>query len=77
VLAAEDEENICRCIKEKPDITVAEIRGELNLSPSYSTVERAINGMGYTLNKKSFYASEHDRLRCARKAQRMEGNDKV
>ena len=63
VLTAEDKENIRQCIDEKPDIT------------SYSTVERSINAMGYTLKKKSLYASERDRIRCAGEAQRMEKDD--
>ena len=67
VRTTEDKENIRRCIEEKSDITVEEIREELSLCTSYSTVERAINDMGYTLKKKSLYASERDRLRCAGK----------
>ena len=62
---------------ESPDITIEEIREKLNLSASYSTVERAIDAMGYTLKKKSLYASERDRVRCAGKSQRMEGNHKT
>ena len=75
VLTAEDKENIHQCIDEKPDITIEEIREKLSLSASYSTVERAINAMGYTLKKKSLYASERDRIRCAGEAQRMEKDD--
>ena len=74
VLTTEDKEAIRRCIDEAPDITIEEIREELNLSASYSTVERAIRAVGYTLKKKSLYASERDRLRCAGKTQRMERN---
>lgn len=74
VLTAEDKENIRDCINADPDITIEEIREELNLSASYSTVERAINTMGYTLKKKSLYASERDRVRCAGEAQRVERN---
>ena len=74
VLTTEDKEAIRRCIDEAPDITIEELREELNLSASYSTVERAIRAMGYTLKKKSLYASERDRLRCAGKTQRMERN---
>lgn len=48
VLTAEDREDIRRCIDEKPDITIEEIREQLKLSPSYSAVERAIAAMGYT-----------------------------
>lgn len=73
-LTAEDKENIRDCINADPDITIEEIREELNLSASYSTVERAINTMGYTLKKKSLYASERDRVRCAGEAQRVERN---
>ncbi len=72
VLTAEDKEKIRQCVDEKPDSTVNEIREELGLSASYSTVERAIEDMGYTLKKKSLYASERDRVRCARKAQNLE-----
>ncbi len=52
VLTAEDRERIRQYVEEKPDSTVNEIREELGLSASYSTVERAIKGMGYTLKKK-------------------------
>jgi saccharopine dehydrogenase-like NADP-dependent oxidoreductase len=52
VLTAEDKENIRQCIDEKPDITIEEIPEKLSLSASYSTVERAINVMDYTLKKK-------------------------
>ncbi len=72
VLTAEEKEKICQCVDEKPDSTVNEIREKLGLSASYSTVERVIEEMGYTWKKKSLYASERDRVRCAGKAQRME-----
>ena len=69
VLTAQDKENIRLCIDERPDITIEEIREEMKLCASYSTVERAIEAKGYTLKKKSFYASERDRVRCAEKTQ--------
>ncbi len=68
VLTTGDKEKIRQCVDEKPDITINEIREKLGLSASYSTVERVIEGIGYTLKKKSLYASERDRVRCARKA---------
>lgn len=77
ILTAEDKENIRCCIDENPDITIEEIREKLNLPASYSTVERAIEAMGYTRKKKSLYASERDRVRCAGKAQGMERNHKA
>ena len=45
VLTAEDKENIQHCMDESPDITIEEIREELNLSASYSTVERPENAL--------------------------------
>lgn len=74
VLTAQDKENIQRCIDDKPDITVNEIREKLGISASESTVGRAIRDMGYTFKKKSLYASERDRVRCTAKASGMERN---
>lgn len=70
-LTEEDKENIKQCVDERPDITINEIREKLQLTASYSTVERAVQAMGYTLKKKSLYASERDRVRCGRKAKGM------
>ena len=70
-LTEEDKQNIRQCVEERPDITINEIREKLHLTASYSTVERAIQAMGYTLKKKSLYASERDRVRCGGKAERM------
>ncbi len=74
VLTAQDKENIQRCIDDKPDITVNEIREKLGICASESTVGRAIRDMGYTFKKKSLYASERDRVRCTTKASGMERN---
>lgn len=74
LLSEEDQANIGRCIDEKPDITIEEIREELKLSASYSTVERAIVEMGYSVKKKSLHASEQERPRCAGKTYAMERN---
>ncbi len=70
-LTEEDKQNIRQCVEERPDITIHEIREKLHLTASYSTVERAIQAMGYTLKKKSLYASERDRVRCGGKAKGM------
>ena len=72
-LTEEDKRNIRQCVDERPDITINEIRGKLHLMASYSTVERAVQAMGYTLKKKSLYASERDRVRCGGKAEKMGG----
>ena len=70
-LTGADKQNIRQCVEERPDITINEIREKLQLTASYSTVERAIQAMGYTLKKKSLYASERERVRCGGKAERM------
>lgn len=72
-LTEEDQENIRKSIEEKPDITVGELREQLDLSASPSTVGRAIHEMGYTRKKKSLHASERERLRCEGKKETMEG----
>ncbi len=73
LLTQEDKERIVACIKEAPDITIDELREKLKLNASYSTVERVVNGMGYTYKKKSLHASERERPRCAGEARPMEG----
>lgn len=49
------------------DITIEELRQHLHLKASYSTVERAVRGLGYTIKKKSLHASERERPRCSAK----------
>ena len=68
VLTEENKRDIQQCVEERPDITINEMREKLQLTASYSTVERAVKAMGYTLKKKSLYASERDRVRCGGKA---------
>lgn len=72
-LTEENKKNIRQCVDERPDITINEILEKLHLTASYSTVERAVQAMGYTLKKKSLYASERDRVRCGGKAGKMGG----
>ena len=72
LLSEDDVRNIKAQIEEHNDITIEEIREALNLKASYTTVERAVNGLGYTVKKKSLHASERDRSRCAGKTYIME-----
>ena len=71
-MSEDDVRNIKAQIEEHSDITIEEIREALNLKASYTTVERAVNGLGYTVKKKSLHASERDRSRCAGKTYSME-----
>jgi len=72
ILTAKELEEIRAKIEAQNDITIEEIREALSLKASYSTVERAVNSMGYRVKKKSLYASERDRARCAGKTYRVE-----
>ena len=64
LLSEEDLKRIRDEIQSQNDITIEEIRENLKLTASYSTVERAVRKMGFTIKKKSLHASERDRLRC-------------
>ena len=72
LLSEEDIQNIKTQIEAHNDITIEEIREALNLKASYTTVERAVNGLGYTVKKKSLHASERDRARCTGKTYSVE-----
>lgn len=77
LLREEDCARIRASIEERPDITIEELREKLELNASYSTVERAVNKMGYTCKKKSLHATERERTRCAGETCPMEGKHKV
>lgn len=68
ILTDENLAAIRKLIEDQNDITIDEIRENLHLSASYSTIERAIWSMGFHLKKKSLHASERDRHRCGGKA---------
>ena len=72
ILSKEDIANIQAQIESRNDITIDEIREVLHLSASRPTVERAVLKLGYTVKKKSLYASERDRLRCNGKTHGVE-----
>ena len=67
LLSEEDIRRIQALIEAQNDITIEEIRETLGLKASYTTVERAVRGLGYRLKKKSLHASERDRARCTGK----------
>ena len=77
LLTETDRARIRASIEERPDITIEELREKLELKASYSTVERAINKMGYTYKKKSLHATERERTRCAGETRSMEGKHKA
>lgn len=64
VLSQTDLQNIDRMIQAQPDITIHEIREELQLQVSDETVRKAVLKLGYVYKKKSLHALEQERPRC-------------
>lgn len=63
-LTEEDLKNIGQLITAHPDITIDEIIEKQGLPVSNETVRKAVIGLGYVYKKKSFYATERERVRC-------------
>lgn len=76
ILTERDLTRICASIEERSNIT-EELRENLKLKASYSTIERAVNKMGYTYKKKSLHASERERSRCMGETCPVEGKNKA
>ena len=64
--------NIEQLLKEKPDITIAEIIDTLQLKACNETVRKAVLKLGYRRKKKSLHASEQERPRCGREEEKLE-----
>ena len=76
ILTKRDLTRIRASIEERSNIT-EELRENLDLKASYSTIEQAVNKMGYTYKKKSLHASEHERTRCTGETCPVEGKHKA
>lgn len=48
----------------QPDLTINEIREKLQLKAGYTTVERAVINLGFSIKKKPLHATEQGRPRC-------------
>ena len=57
-LSEEDLQNIDNLLGEHPDLTISEIKEELNLPVCEETVRKAVLKLGYVYKKKSMHASE-------------------
>jgi transposase len=59
-------------LKQKPDITLLDMKEELALNCSEATLSRVVRfKLGYSLKKKVIHASEQERPRCEREAKRL------
>ena len=65
-------ESIDQLVKSRPDITLQEIVDTLHLTVSIETVRKALLKLGYRRKKKSLHASEQERPRCGREAEKLE-----
>lgn len=72
LLSPEQKQQIAELVDQQPDITLNEIIEVLHLSVSDETVRRALCNLGYTFKKKSLYAVEKERPRCAEQEKSME-----
>ena len=71
-LGQTDIEKIDQLIQAQPDITIHEIRENLQLHVSDETVRKAVLKLGYVYKKKSLHASEQERPRCQGQEGRVE-----
>ena len=71
-LSWEDIRNIEQLLKEKPDITIAEVIDTLQLKVCNETVRKRVIRLGYRRKKKSLHATEQERPRHKRKTPDME-----
>ncbi len=73
-LSDTDLQNIDVLIQNQPDITMEEIREQLNLTVCIETIRKAvIKHLGYTYKKKSLHAWERGRPRCGAQTAGMDG----
>ena len=71
-LTPEEVERINQLVKSRPDITMQEIIETLHLTVSNETVRKTVRQLGYRRKKKSLHASEQERPRCGREAEKLE-----
>ena len=63
-LKEEDLQNIDDLLQKQSDLTLNEIKEELNLPVCEETIRKAVLKLGYVYKKKSMHASEQERPRC-------------
>lgn len=72
LLNSEDKARIAQCIKNNPTISLEELRTQLGLKVSISTMSRAVRALGFRVKKISLSATEQERPRCAGKTCQVE-----
>ena len=72
ILTEKQHQDILELVQKQPDITMNEIIEILHLPVGNEAVRRFLIKQGYTYKKKSLYAKEQERPRCADKTQNMD-----
>ena len=72
LLNSEDKARIAQCITNNPTISLEELRTQLGLKVSISTMSRAVRAVGFRVKKISLSATEKERPRCAGKTCQVE-----
>ena len=67
LLNSEDKARIAQCITNNPTISLEELRTQLGLKVSISTMSRAVRTLGFRVKKISLSATEKERPRCTGK----------
>ena len=62
---------IADTIINQPDITIREIKENLDLPVSEENIREKVIQMGFVYKKKSLYASERERSRCGSEKKKM------
>lgn len=71
IITKEIDEKIKAEVTEHPDITAQELIQKFKLTVTDSAIYQHLHKMGFTRKKKSLYATERRRLRCAEKTRSM------
>ena len=72
LLSSTDKARIAECITKNPTINLEELRTQLGLKVSISTMSRVVRALGFRVKKVGLSATERERPRCAGKTYQVE-----
>ena len=72
LLSSTDKARIAECITKNPTINLEELRTQLGLKISISTMSRVVRALGFRVKKVGLSATERERPRCAGKTYQVE-----
>lgn len=72
LLSSADKARIAECITKNSTISLEELRTQLGLKVSISTMSRVVRALGFRVKKVGLSATERERPRCAGKTYQVE-----